>query len=288
MVIMIGLIGALLMLAYPSIRHFGFHFFVSGAWNPVTQDFGAVNVILDTLITAVLAVLITVPASFFTAIFIVRLLPPTVSTWFSRLIELMAAIPSIIYGIWGLFAFGPFLAGRVYPFLIGLFASVPVLNRVVTGLPIATTLLTASVILSFMIYPLITSMMRDVIGSIPPNLTEAAYSVGLTRWQMVRSIYVHYTRSGLLGSVVLGLGRALGETMAVTFVIGNAHGDFQGLLMPGSTIASSIANEFTEATSALYQSALVELALILLLISFITLFVSRYILSHQNTRGGTQ
>lgn len=282
------LIICMLWMSWPSLRAFGWHFLVSTSWNPSANDFGALPIIVGTLLSSVLALIIAVPSAFCVAILLVMMLPKSLSVILSRLIETMAAIPSIIYGLWGLFVLAPFLSTHVYPHWVNGFSSWPVVSFIFRGIPIGTTLFTAGIVLALMVFPLIASMMRDVIAAIPPLVSEASFGVGLSRYQVVRRIYIHYARAGLLGSIVLGLGRALGETMAVTFVIGNAHGMPQGLLMPGTTISSTIANEFTEAMGQLYISSLIELGLILFVIALISLVISRQIMRHSLIRGGSQ
>lgn len=286
--LLVILVMCMVWMSGPSLKAFGWHFLVSSAWNPSTNDFGAFAIILGTLLTSLLALIIAVPSAFCVAILLVMILPKTFAVILSRLIETMAAIPSIIYGLWGLFILAPFLSEHVYPHWANAFSSWPVVSFVFRGIPIGTTLLTAGIVLALMIFPLIASMMRDVIAAIPSLVSEASFGVGLSRFQVVRCIYIHYARAGLLGSIVLGLGRALGETMAVTFVIGNAHGIPQGLLMPGTTISSTIANEFTEAMGELYVSSLIELGLILFVIALISLVISRQIMRHSLIRGGSQ
>ncbi len=283
-----AMMALLIHLGGPSLWHFGFPFLTSSQWSPSQNQFGAFSAILGTLTTSFIAIIITAPLAFLTALAIEELLPCAIKKPISRLIELMAAIPSIIYGIWGLFILGPALANHVYPFLIQSFADIPILNYVFGGMPIPMTIMTGALILSLMIFPYMTATMRDILASMPPLLIEASYGSGLTRWQVVRHISFHYTRAGLLGASILGLSRALGETMAVTFVIGNSHQLPPGLIMPGTTISAAIANEFTEAMSPLYQSSLVALGVILMGISLITLWISRRILNHSQVRGGSQ
>lgn len=279
---------SLVVLSWPSITHFGFRFLTSSAWDPVNKEFGAVAAVVGTLLSSIIALVIAVPISFGVAIVITQVLPSKLATILARLIELTAAIPSIIYGMWGLFVLAPYLAQHVQPGLINTFSSIPVLNFVFGGLPIGIGIFTAGIILAIMILPLISSMMRDILSKVPSLVKEAGYGVGATRYEVVRYVMLHYTRAGLVGGIVLGLGRALGETMAVTFVIGNAHMLPTGLFMPGTTISASIANEFNEATGLLYRSSLMELSLILMVITFLILMLSRYLLHRSSTRGGSQ
>jgi len=263
----------------PTLTGEGFGFIWGLNWNPVTNQFGALTAILGTIITAAIAIVIAVPFSFCIAVLLTEMLPEKLSAFFARVIELMAAIPSIIYGMWGLFFFAPFMALYVQPWLIPVMKPIPVLNFVFGGLPIGVGILTAGIILAIMILPLVTSVMRELFASSPYLLREAGYSLGATRREVIMKILLPHTKNGVLGAVILGLGRALGETMAVTFVIGNSHSVFQGLFMPGTTISATIASEFQEAFGTLYPSALLELGLILFVMSFIILAISRFLIN---------
>lgn len=288
LVLLAAIIITIIVMSWPALRTFGVHFIYSLHWDPVNKQFGALPAIIGTLLTSVIAILIALPLSVGVAMLITQVLPPRFGQPLARIIELMAGIPSIIYGMWGLFVMAPFLANHVQPGLINTFQNIPVLNFIFGGLPIGISLFAGGLILAIMILPLIASTMRDVLATVPTLMTEAAYGVGATRFEVCQQILIRYARAGLFGGTILGLGRALGETMAVTFVVGNAHNLPQGLFMPGTTISATIANEFTEATGQLYRASLIELGLVLLVISFITLFVSRYILNHSQTRGGAQ
>ena len=288
LLILTSLILSLVILSWPAIRTFGLHFIYSLNWDPVNQQFGALTAIIGTLLTSVIAILIALPLSIGIAVLISQVLPASIGVPLARIIELMAGIPSIIYGMWGLFVMAPFLASHVQPGLINTFQNIPLLNFVFGGLPIGISIFAAGLILAIMILPLIASTMRDVLNTVPTLMTEAAYGIGATRWEVCQQILIRYARAGLFGATILGLGRALGETMAVTFVVGNAHNLPSGLFMPGTTISAAIANEFTEATGKLYQASLIELGLALLFISFITLVICRRILTHAQTRGGAQ
>lgn len=274
----------LIVMSWPAIQKFGISFIYSTEWNPVTEMFGALPIILGTLITSFIAILIAVPISFCIAIFLTQIVPLKISIVLAQVIELMAAIPSIIYGMWGLFVFAPFLSEYIQPYLINAFANIPVLNFIFGGYPIGIGVFTAGIILSFMIIPLISSVVRDVVNAVPSVMKEAAYSTGATRFEFVFKILLPYCKHGIFGALILGLGRALGETMAVTFIIGNSHQLFEGLFMPGTTISATIANEFAEAMGKIYPAALIELSLILFVITFIVLSISRYFLK----RGGNQ
>jgi len=273
-----GVIVALIDGALPALRTFGFSFIYTESWNPVTEKFGAAAPIFGTLVTSFIAMLIGVPLSIGIAIFLTELCPPRLKRPISTAIELLAGIPSIIYGIWGLFVLAPLLQRTLQPWMITLFEDVPVLSNLFAGPPYGIGILTAALILSIMVLPFITSITRDVFETVPPMLKESAYGLGCTTWEVVRHIVLPYTRTGVIGGVMLGLGRALGETMAVTFVIGNAHRISQSLLAPGTTISASIANEFTEADGELYTSSLIALGLILFIITFIVLAAARLLL----------
>ena len=284
--ILSGVILSLVVGSMPAINAFGLSFVTTEVWNPVTEKFGALAPIYGTLVTSFIAMAIAVPVGLMIAFFLTELCPMWLRRPIGIAIELLAGIPSIIYGIWGLFVFAPFLQQHVQPFLIALFGNVPVLSSVFEGPPYGIGMLTAGLILAIMVLPFITSISRDVFDAVPPVLKEAAYGVGCTTWEVFRHVVLPYTRVGVIGGVMLGLGRALGETMAVTFVIGNAHKVSASILAPGTTISASIANEFTEAVGDLYTSALIELGLILFVITFIVLACARYMLMRIEKRIG--
>lgn len=281
-----GVILSLVEGSMLSIKTFGFDFFTSQSWNPVTEKFGAMAPVYGTIITAFIAMLIAVPIGLGIAIFLTEICPPVVRRPIGIAIELLAGIPSIIYGIWGLFVFAPFLQTHVQPALISTFANVPVLSSLFAGPPYGIGILTAAFILAIMVLPFITSISRDVFATVPPVLKEAAYGTGCTTWEVVRNIVIPYTRVGVIGGVMLGLGRALGETMAVTFVIGNAHKISSSLIAPGTTISATIANEFTEAVGDLYTSSLIQLGLILFVITFVVLAAARLMLMRLDKKAG--
>ena len=276
--VLAGVIVALVIGALPALRTFGLGFLGTERWNPVTENFGALAPIYGTLVTSAIAMLIAVPIGLLIAMFLTELCPTPLRRPIGIAIELLAGIPSIIYGIWGLFVFAPFLQGTLQPALIQLFGPVPGLNALFAGPPYGIGVLTAAFILAIMVLPFITSVSRDVFQTVPPMLKEAAYGLGATTWEVFRHVIAPYARAGVIGAIMLGLGRALGETMAVTFVIGNAHTVTASLLSPGTTISATIANEFTEAVGELYASALIALALILFLITFIVLAAARLLL----------
>lgn len=286
LVLLSGVILALVIGAAPALGTFGLSFLATEVWNPVTDKFGALAPIYGTLVTSAIAMLIAVPVGLMIAFFLTELCPSILRRPIAIAIELLAGIPSIIYGIWGLFVFAPFLQKYLQPFLIDSFANVPILNSLFEGPPYGIGILTAGLILAIMVLPFITAISRDVFDAVPPVLKEAAYGVGCTTWEVFRHVILPYTRVGVIGGCMLGLGRALGETMAVTFVIGNAHKISASILAPGTTISASIANEFTEAVGDLYTSSLIALGLILFAITFIVLAVARYMLMRLQRRLG--
>jgi len=281
-----GVIASLIVGSVPAFRTFGLEFITTEVWNPVTEKFGALAPVYGTLVTSAIAMLIAVPVGLLVAFFLTELCPMWLRRPIGIAIELLAGIPSIIYGIWGLFVFAPFLQQYVQPYLIDLFGNLPILSVIFAGPPYGIGTLTAGLILAIMVLPFITSISRDVFDAVPPVLKEAAYGVGCTTWEVFRSVVLPYTRVGVIGGVMLGLGRALGETMAVTFVIGNAHKVSASILHPGTTISAAIANEFTEAVGDLYTSSLIALGLILFVITFIVLAIARYMLLRIERRIG--
>lgn len=289
-VLVLVLLGAvfvsLITGSFLAFQTFGAGFIVTEAWNPVTDKFGALAPIVGTLITSFIAMLIAVPIGLGISIFLTELCPPALRRPIGTAIELLAGIPSIIYGIWGLFFFAPFLQEHVQPALISAAGNIPILSNLFAGPPYGIGVLTASLILAIMVLPFITAVSRDVFETVPPVLKEAAYGIGCTPWEVVKRIVIPFTRVGLLGGVMLGLGRALGETMAVTFVIGNAHKLSSSVLAPGTTISATIANEFTEATGDIYTSALIALGLILFFITFLVLAAARYMLLRLDQKAG--
>jgi phosphate transport system permease protein len=286
LVVLSGIIISLIQGSLPALREFGLSFLAEERWNPVTEKFGALAPIYGTLVTSFIAMLIAVPLGLLIALFLTELCPPWLRRPIGIAIELLAGIPSIIYGIWGLFVFAPFLQRIVQPALIGLFGSVPVLSTLFEGPPYGIGMLTAGLILAIMVLPFIAAISRDVFEAVPAVLREAAYGVGCTTYEVVRYVVLPYARIGVIGGIMLGLGRALGETMAVTFVIGNAHRISASILAPGTTISATIANEFTEAVGDLYTSALIALGLILFVITFIVLAAARLMLMRIERRIG--
>lgn len=281
-----GILVSLLIGSMPAIRAFGFSFLGSAEWNPVTEKFGALVPIVGTLSTSFIALLIAIPVSFGIALFLTELSPVWLRRPLGTAVELLAGIPSIIYGMWGLFVFAPIFAETVQPWLKQSLGATPLLEPLFEGAPMGIGMLTAGIILAVMVIPFIASVMRDVFEIVPPMLKESAYGLGATTWEVVWNVVLPYTKAGVVGGVMLGLGRALGETMAVTFVIGNAHRLSASLLMPGNSIASALANEFTEADGELYTASLIELGLILFFITFVVLALSKLLLLQLGKREG--
>ncbi len=273
-----AIIVSLAMGAWPALRHFGPAFIWSSQWDPVGERFGALVSIYGTLVTSAIAMLIGVPVSFGIAVFITELCPSWLKRPIGTAVELLAAIPSIIYGMWGLFVFAPFFGDHIEPWLSDHLGPLPVIGRLFDGPPLGIGMLTAGIILGIMVIPFMASVFRDLFEVVPPVLKESAYGLGATTWEVLKSVVVPYTKVGVVGGIMLGLGRALGETMAVTFVIGNADSIDPSLLMPGNTISSSIANQFTEAVGELYTSSLIALGLILFSITFIVLALAKLLL----------
>lgn len=262
-----------------AFQTFGWRFITSSDWDAVAGHFGALVPIFGTLVTSVIALLIAVPVSIGIALFLTDIAPRWMRAPIGVAIELLAAIPSIIYGMWGLFVFAPFMAAHVEPWLSDRLGPLPIVGRFFTGPPIGIGLLTASIVLGIMIIPLISAVARDVFSAVPASLKEAAVALGSTRWEILSRVTLPYTRSAIIGAIFLGLGRALGETMAVTFVLGNAHDLSASLLMPSNSIAAAIANEFTEADTELYRSSLIALALLLFVVTFLVLTAAKLMLA---------
>ncbi len=271
-----------------TLEKYGFSFLWTAEWNPVTEEFGALVPIFGTVVTSLIAMLIGVPVSFGIALFLTELSPNWLKRPLGTAIELLAAIPSIIYGMWGLFVFAPLFQTHIQPFLIGTLGHIPFFGALFAGPPLGIGMFTAGIVLSIMVIPFIAAVMRDVFELVPPLLKESAYGLGATTWEVVWRVVLPYTKVGVIGGIMLGLGRALGETMAVTFVIGNAHRLATSLMAPGNSIASSLANEFTEAVGDVYFSALIELGLILFLITTVVLALSKLLLMKLARGEGSQ
>jgi phosphate transport system permease protein len=261
-----------------AFQTFGLHFITSKDWDVVGGQFGALVAIYGTLVSSVIALVIAVPVSIGIALFLTDIAPGWSRRPIAVAIELLAAIPSIIYGMWGLFVFAPFLSAHVEPWINDHLGQWPILGPLFTGPPIGIGLLPAGIVLGIMIIPFISAVARDVFNAVPSGLREAAVSLGATRWEMLSRVTLPYTRSAVIGAIFLGLGRALGETMAVTFVIGNSHDLTASLLMPGNSIAAALANEFTEADTDLYRSSLIALAFLLFVVTFIILSIAKIML----------
>ncbi len=291
MLVLLALLGAVASTLWGgrlAFHTFGWKFLVSDQWNAVTGQFGALVPIWGTLMTSLIAMLLAVPISFGIALFLTEVAPSWMRAPVSAAVELLAGIPSIIYGMWGLFVFAPFLADHVDPWVNDKLGHLPFIGALFRGPPLGIGMLTAGIVLAIMVIPFISSVMRDVFLTVPTRLKESAYALGSTTWEVVWNIVLPYTRSAVVGGIFLGLGRALGETMAVTFVLGNAHQLSASLLMPSSSIASVIANEFTEAVSPIHQSSLIALGFLLFVVTFIVLAIAKLLLLGLARRGGTE
>ena len=262
----------------------GLHFLLSDSWNPVDDKYGALAPIFGTLVTSLIALVLAVPVSFGIALFLTEIAPAWMRGPVGAAIELLAGIPSIIYGMWGLFVFVPFMS-RIEPALSNTLGNIPLIGKLFQGPPLGLGLLTAGIVLAVMILPFISSVMREVFQTVPVRLKESSYALGSTTWEVLWDIVLPYTRSAVIGGIFLGLGRALGETMAVTFVLGNSYNITSSLLMPGTTISSSIANEFNEAVG-LHRSALIALGFLLFVVTFVVLLIARLMLRQLAKREG--
>jgi phosphate transport system permease protein len=272
--------------AWPAVSHFKLSFVTREIWNPVTDQFGALAPIYGTVVTSFIAMLLAVPTGFGIALFLTEMCPPLLKRPIGVAVELLAAVPSIIFGIWGLFVLAPLLQHHVQPWLIGNLGHWPGIGPLFKGPPFGIGILTASLVLAIMVLPFIAATMRDVFDTVPPMLKESGYGLGATTWEVIWKVVVPHSRVGIVGGVMLGLGRALGETMAVTFVIGNAHRISSSILAPGTTISSAIANEFTEAVGDLYTSSLIALGLLLFLITFAVIAAAQAMLRRLERRSG--
>jgi phosphate transport system permease protein len=285
---LLGIIGSLIVGAIPAFKTFGAGFVTTIEWDPVNDVYGAMIAIAGTLITSVIALAIAFPISFGIALFLTEICPNWLRRPLGTAIELLAGVPSIIYGMWGLFVFAPLFADHVQPVLKSTLGVLPIVGPMFSGPTMGMGLLAAGLILAVMIIPFISSVMRDVFEIVPPVLKESAYGLGCTRWEVVRKVVLPYTKNGVVGGVMLGLGRALGETMAVTFVIGNAHKLSWSLFAMGNSISSTLANEFAEAESPLHTSSLFALALILFAITFIVLSAAKLMLASMSRKEGVR
>ena len=273
-----GIMLSLVFGAIPSIREFGLNFYTISNWNPAAGQIGALAPIYGTIVTSIIAVVIAVPVSFGIAVFLTELCPNFLKKPLGIAIELLAGIPSIIYGMWGLFVFAPWFGDTVQPWLINHLAGLSIIGQMFVGAPIGIGLFTAGLVLAIMIIPFIAATMRDVFLVVPDLLKESAYGMGATTWEVVTKVVLPYTKAGVVGGLILGLGRALGETMAVTFLIGNTFNINTSLFTSGVSITSALANEFAEASSEMHLSSLLHLGLILFVISFIVLSASKLML----------
>jgi len=287
-VVLVGIVISLFIGGWEALTAFGPKFLTTDAWNPVTEEFGALVPIYGTLVSSMIALIVAVPISFGIALFLTEIAPHWLRRPVGTAVELLAAIPSIIYGMWGLFVFAPVMSQYLQPWLQSLFGNVPLLGALFEGAPIGIGMLPAGIILGVMIIPFITAIMRDVFETTPKFLKESAYAVGATQWEVVWNVVLPYTRVGAIGGIFLGLGRALGETMAVTFVIGNTHRLSMSLFEPGNSIASTLANEFTEAVGDMHTSSLIALGLVLFLITFVVLSLAKFLLLSLESREGTK
>ena len=288
-----GLLAAILLSlaisAWPAIHKYGLSFLTSTVWDPVQEDFGGLVMIYGTVATSLIALLIAVPVSFGIALFLTELSPAWLKRPLGTAIELLAAVPSIVYGMWGLLVFGPVLATYVQIPLQSAFDGVPYLGAFVSGPPVGIGILSAGIILAIMIIPFISAVMRDVFEVTPPLLKESAYGLGATTWEVVSRVVLPYTKTGVIGGIMLGLGRAIGETMAVTFVIGNFNQlDSLSLFQAANSITSALANEFAEAGEGLHQAALMYLGLVLFFITFVILSLSKFLLAQLRKGEGTK
>jgi phosphate transport system permease protein len=288
LVIFTGVIISLVMGAWPTIKAFGFSFLTSESWSPTRDRFGALASIYGTLITSLLAMLVAVPVGIGVAIFLTELCPRRLRRPIGIAIELLAGIPSIIYGIWGLFVFAPWFQEHVQTPIIDATDGIPVIGTLFGGAPYGIGIFTAGLILSIMILPFISAVTRDVFETVPAMLKEATYGLGCTTWEVMWRVVLPFARSGVVGGAMLALGRALGETMAVTFVIGNSHRIEASLFAPGTSISATIANEFSEATTPLYTSSLIAMGLILFFITFLVLAAAQLMLRALEKQAGTK
>ena len=286
LIALVGIIISLVINAWPALHKFGIGFFLTDEWDIINGEFGGLIAIYGTLATSLIALLIAVPLSFGIAVFLTELCPGYLRRPLGTAVELLAAVPSIIYGMFGLFIFAPIFAEYIQPALAATLGQVPGLGILFSGAFNGIGILCAGLILAMMILPFIASVMRDVFDIVPPVLKESAYGIGCTTWEVVKNVVLPYTKAGVIGGVMLGLGRALGETMAVTFVIGNAHRLSASLFAPGNSIASTLANEFGEAELGPHYSSLFALGLALFIITFIVLAIAKWMLNNMEKKQG--
>ncbi|WP_353228883.1 phosphate ABC transporter permease subunit PstC [Novosphingobium sp.] len=284
MAALLGLVGSLVSGGWLALSHFGISFFTTSTWDPVADQYGAAAPIVGTLVTAFLALVLSLPVAVGVAVFLVEICPQGIARWLAIAVELLAGIPSIVYGMWGLFVLAPWFAANIQLPLMMAAQPGSWLESFISGVPNGANIFTASLILAVMILPYMAAILRELLMSVPSHMREAAYGLGCTQREVVVRIMLPYVQKSAIGAVMLGLGRALGETMAVTFIIGNSHNFPHSLFDSGSTISSTIANEFTEATGDMHLSALVALGLVLFMITFVTIALARLLLG----RGGTK
>ena len=284
--VLLGAAASMACGAREAFTSFGWKFLISTDWNPVDHRFGALVPVIGTAVSSGIALLIAVPVSFGIALFLTEVAPAWLRQPVASAIELLAGIPSIIYGMWGLFVFVPFMAAHVDPWIDAHLGALPLIGMFFSGPPLGLGMLTAGIVLAIMVIPFVTSVMREVFLTVPKRLKESAYALGATTWEVAWHIVLPYTRQAVIGGVFLGLGRALGETMAVTFVLGNAHELSASLLMPGNSIAAAIANEFTEADSSVYRSSLIALGFMLFVLTFVVLGAARLLLRRIERKRG--
>ncbi len=285
LVLLAGVLIALCYGGWPALKTFKLGFLTESVWNPVTEQFGALAALYGTVVTSIFAMLVAVPLAFGIAVFLTETCPLWLRGPIATAIELLAAVPSIVFGIWGLFVLAPILQHSVQPWLIDAFGDLPLIGKLFRGPPFGIGLMTAGLVLAVMVLPFVTSVMREVFLATPRSLKEAAYGLGATQWEVIWDVVLPNSRAGVVGGIMLGLGRALGETMAVTFVVGNAHRISTSLLAPGTTISASIANEFTEAVGDLYTSSLIALGLLLFVLTFVIIAAARLLLLRIERRG---
>ncbi len=288
LLLLVGIIVSLVIGALPALEAFGLGFFLTDEWNPVSKQFGAVATVFGTLATSIIALLIGVPVSFGIALFLTEMCPAFLKRPLGTAVELLAAVPSIIYGMWGLFVFAPVFADHVQPWLARTLGRIPIVGELFQGPPTGIGVLAAGIILAIMVIPFIASVMRDVFEIVPAMFKESAYGLGATTWEVVWNVVLPYTKAGVVGGVMLGLGRALGETMAVTFVIGNAYRISPSLYEAGNSIASALANEFNEAVDPVHSGALILLGLTLFALTFLVLAASRLLLARLRRQEGAK
>jgi len=288
LIVLVAAAASMLWGGKDAFTTFGWNFLVSTDWDAVQHKFGALVPIYGTLVTALIAMLIAVPVSFGIALFLTEVAPNWLRGPVASGIELLAGIPSIIYGMWGLFVFVPFMAAHIIPWLNAHLGQWPLIGPLFNGPPLGIGMLTAGIVLAIMVIPFISAVMRDVFLTVPTRLKESAYALGSTTWEVAWDIVLPYTRTAVIGGIFLGLGRALGETMAVTFVLGNAHQLSASLLMPGNSIAATLANEFTEADSEIYRSSLIALGFLLFVVTFVVLAIAKYMLMRLSKREGVK